>query len=201
MDILLGSNNRHKQKEFQNLLEVGFGGKFRLFIPNEILKKDVDIDETGSTLQENARLKAMEFNKLTKIPCFADDTGLEIDSLGGLPGVHSARFSGIYGNDSENRKKVLQMMHGVPLEKRTAAFRTVICYFDGTHTHFVEGFCNGKIIYGEKGSNGFGYDSIFLPDGNNLTFAEMTAEEKNKISHRSIAARKFVELLRVLIDG
>ena len=169
---------------------------FRIKILSEVLDELFDVVEDGLTLEENAFKKASEYHNLTVLPCFADDTGLEIDALNGEPGVHSARFAGEHGNDAENRKKVLYLLSNFPIEKRTAQFRTVICFYDGSKPYFIEGICKGKINFDEKGTNGFGYDSIFIPDGSTKTFAEMNPFEKNEISHRGKAIRNFVQFLK-----
>lgn len=196
MKLLIGTNNQHKVREIKGILEKEFPGKFNIVTPADVLDNSIDIDETGKTLEENAYLKSNEFYSLTQIPSISDDTGLEIEALNGEPGVNSARYSGEHGNDAENRKKVLNLLNGVPEEKRKARFRTVICYVREGKAEDIEGICSGKIIEVERGANGFGYDSIFVPDGFDKTFAEMTAEEKNRLSHRGKAVRNFVEFLK-----
>ena len=196
MKLLIGTNNQHKVREINEILEREFPGKFEIVTPSAVLDNSIDIEEIGKTLEENAYLKSSEFYSLTKIPSISDDTGLEIEALNGEPGVNSARYSGEHGNDAENRKKVLNLLNTVPEEKRKARFRTVICYVVEGKVEYIEGICSGRIIEEERGTNGFGYDSIFVPDGFEKTFAEMTAEEKNKLSHRGKAVRNLVEFLR-----
>ncbi|MFC2131756.1 RdgB/HAM1 family non-canonical purine NTP pyrophosphatase [Bacteroidota bacterium] len=196
MILLLGSNNKHKASEVKQIIEKHLPGQFEIKILSDVLDNDFDVEEDGATLEENAYKKAYEYHKLSNLPCFADDTGLEIDALNGEPGVHSARYAGKHGNDSANRKKVLELLKDIPDEKRTAQFRTVICYYEGKEPHYIEGICQGRIIHEERGSGGFGYDSIFVPDSYQQTFAEMNAEQKNDLSHRGKAVRNFVELLR-----
>lgn len=196
MKILLGSNNRHKQRELQQIFDRHAPGLVELLMPGDILNESLDVVEDGTTLEENARKKAIAFNTASDMPAIADDTGLEIISLNGAPGVHSARFSGEYGNDKANRAKVLKLMADVPDAKRTARFRTVICFADGNNHFFVDGICRGFIGREERGSGGFGYDSLFFPDGYQKTFAEMPADEKNAISHRANAAVNFVRFLK-----
>jgi XTP/dITP diphosphohydrolase len=196
MKLLIGTNNKHKVREIKEILEKEFPGRYNIVTPSDVLNNSIDIEETGDTLEDNAFLKSHKFYQLTKLPSLSDDTGLEIDALKGEPGVNSARYSGVHGNDAENRKKVLNLMNGIPDERRNARFRTVICYVEKDNVQFIEGICSGKIIEDERGANGFGYDSIFIPDGYNKTFAEMTAEEKNSLSHRGKAVRNLVEYLK-----
>lgn len=196
MILLLGSNNKHKASEIKQILDDTLHSQYTLKILSEVLDEFNDVIEDGETLEENAFKKAKEYFDLAKIPCFADDTGLEIDALNGLPGVKSARFAGEDCIDKNNRAKVLKLMENIPEKQRTARFRTVICYVDGTQTKFVEGICNGKITFQEQGTNGFGYDSIFIPQGHNRTFAQMNPQEKNSISHRAIAIKNFAQWLK-----
>lgn len=195
MKIILATNNKHKFVEIQSKFKE-HNLPFELESLEQVSDEKFEIEETGSTLEENAFLKAKGIYEKLKIPTISDDTGLEVEILGGLPGVHSARFAGSQGNDKENRKKLLSMLTGVPLEKRNARFRTVICFFDGTEPKFFEGVCKGKIIMTERGSFGFGYDSIFIPENFDKTFAEMELEEKNKISHRSKAISLLIDFLK-----
>ena len=195
MKILIASNNTHKISEIQKILNLRYKDKFELLSPND-LSLTLDVDESANDLEGNAELKAKAFFEAAKIPVIADDTGLEIDALNGEPGVYSARFAGENANDSQNRHKVLGLMKDVPDNKRTARFRTVICYIDSNHTAFIEGNCDGKIIKEEHGDAGFGYDPIFMPEGFDRTFAEMTADEKNYISHRGKAIRNFADWLK-----
>lgn len=196
MKILLASNNKHKAKEINEILYKEDAPDFELLAPADLGLENLDITEDGDTLEENARKKAAGFYEKAEAPCFADDTGLEIDALGGMPGVRSARYSGVYGDDAANRAKVLAALENVPDAKRTARFRTVICYFDGSQAAYAEGICEGRITNEERGANGFGYDPIFIPDGYRETFAEMAPELKNRLSHRAKAAANFVELLK-----
>ncbi len=194
MKILLATNNKHKVNEIkEKILEYGL--VVDLLTLSDVSNEKIEIEENGSTLEENALIKAKQCFELFGIPSVADDTGLEVFSLGGLPGVHSARFAGPNSTDAENRKKLLSLLEGRSYEERKARFRTVFCYYDGIVPKFFEGLCNGVIIEEERGENGFGYDSIFLPSGYNITFAQMDLAEKNKISHRSIAVVKFVNFL------
>lgn len=191
--LLIASNNKHKSREINEIFEKRLPGRFQLLTPADVGLDNFDVEETGSTLEENALLKARAFFERTNLPSFADDTGLEIDYLKGAPGVYSARFSGDYGNDAANRAKVLSLMSTAQLEQRTARFRTVISFFDGKQAQFVTGSIEGLISFNERGSAGFGYDPIFVPAGSQKTFAEMTPDEKNSISHRARAILALVE--------
>ncbi|MFN3305852.1 MAG: RdgB/HAM1 family non-canonical purine NTP pyrophosphatase [Candidatus Kapaibacteriota bacterium] len=195
MKILLATNNKHKVYEIkEKILEYGL--EIDLLTLSDVANEKIEIEENGSTLEENALIKAKEWFDLFRIPSVADDSGLEVFSLGGLPGVHSARFAGPNSTDAENRKKLLSLLKGKNSEDRKARFRTVFCFYDGTEPKFFEGVCDGMIIEEERGDNGFGYDSIFLPNGYEITFAQMKLAQKNKISHRSIAVLKFVNFLK-----
>ncbi len=195
MKLLLGSNNKHKAEEIKAIFDSKLPGKIVLLTLDDVLDDAFDVEETGDTLEENAILKAEIYHKVTGLPCIADDTGLEIDALDGAPGVMSARFAGEHGNDTANRALVLDKLTGVSYEKRTARFRTVICYFGNSGVELIAGTCAGRIITNERGKGGFGYDPIFVPDGFDTTFAEMSAEQKNAISHRGRAVTKLVEFL------
>ncbi len=188
MKILLATNNKHKIAEMKSILASAFGEIVEVLLPSDILTEPLEVEETGITLEENAYLKAIALFAATGIPSIADDTGLEIEELGNLPGVNSARYAGGHGNDSLNRTKVLSELSGS--SNRKAQFRTVICFHDGVRTLFAEGICSGEILEDERGTGGFGYDSIFKPTGNVLSFAEMSASEKNLISHRGRALQE-----------
>jgi XTP/dITP diphosphohydrolase len=187
MKLVFASNNAHKLAEVRHILsqvevvslrDIGF---------------QQEIDETGQTLEENSRLKAMtiwqwlilhdmdrEYNGV-----FADDTGLEIEALGGAPGVYSARWAGEPSNDANNRAKALQMLSDSP--NRAAQFRTVITLISHQQDLQVEGVVKGQIAMAASGEQGFGYDSLFIPEGHDCTFAMLSAEAKNAISHRARA--------------
>lgn len=189
--IILASNNINKLKELKE--------KLKPFKINVISQKeagyDIEIEETGTTFTENAVLKADSIYKISNLPVVADDSGLEIDALDGKPGVYSHRFAGENATDNERIDKVLNLMKNVPEEKRTARFKTVLCYInDNGEKHIFEGKAEGKIGFEPRGNNGFGYDPIFIYNGKN-TFAELTQEEKNKISHRGKATEQFIKFL------
>ncbi len=194
MKLLIASNNKHKISEIQRILNEKFPGKYEILSPAD-LSINLDVVEDTDTLEGNAELKARAFFDKAQIPVIADDTGLEIDALDGRPGVYSARFAGEDVTYADNRRKALELLANIPDKKRTARFRTVICYFDGKRKEFIEGRCDGKIIFEDRGDAGFGYDQIFMPDGYDRTFAEMSADEKNAISHRGRAIRNFADWL------
>lgn len=154
-----------------------------------------DVDETAPTLEGNAIIKAVEIANAAEEWAIADDTGLEVAALNGAPGVHSARFAGENATDAENRVLLLQRLNGVT--DRSAKFRTVVALVNSKgEMHFVKGECSGVIADAERGENGFGYDSVFIPDeSDGRTFAEMTASEKDAISHRGRALAQLPELL------
>lgn len=152
-----------------------------------------DIPETENTIEGNARLKASHIYNLYQIDCFADDTGLEVDALNGQPGVFSARYAGEPFNADNNIQKLLMEMNGV--KNRKARFRTVIALYMDNNLHYFEGVINGSITHDKRGNEGFGYDPVFIPDGYDCTFAEMTLTDKNRISHRAIAVEKLVGFL------
>lgn len=188
MKLVFATNNNHKLKEVKQLLPDSI----------ELLSlKDIDCDddiaETGSTIRDNAFIKARYIYEKFGMNCFADDTGLEVDALDGRPGVYSARFAGPSGRSEQNIEKLLTELKGI--ENRKANFRTAISLMiDGVETTF-EGIINGAITSFESGDKGFGYDPVFLPDGYDKTFAQMSDIEKNSISHRGIAVKKLVEYL------
>ena len=157
-----------------------------------------DVDETGDTLEENARLKAVALVEATGEAAVADDTGLEVDALGGKPGVHTSRFAGEHATYADNVAKMLSTLDGVPLEQRGAKFRTVaLARFPDGREVVVEGNVRGTIAPEARGSSGFGYDPVFIPDeGDGRTFAEMDAAEKHELSHRGRAFRALAEALR-----
>lgn len=154
------------------------------------------VDEDGRTIEENAVKKARTVFEYTGLPTLADDTGLEVDYLDGIPGVRSSRFAGEGARYSDNNRKLLQLMEGVPEEKRGARFRCVMALADGNGVITAQGICRGKILTGMRGQNGFGYDSIFFVPEYGKTFAEMTLTFKNKISHRGKALEKIKGIIQ-----
>jgi XTP/dITP diphosphohydrolase len=191
VEILFASNNAHKVDEVRAALP----SQFTIRSLREVMG-DVDIPETGVTLQENAAIKARFLFAETGMNCFADDTGLEITALNGAPGVYSARYAGEGCTFEDNMNKVLANLEGET--NRSARFRTVICLILEGKEYFFEGEIKGEILTSRAGEQGFGYDPIFKPEGYQLTFAQMTVDQKNTISHRGLAVQKLVEFLKVL---
>lgn len=193
MKIALATNNKNKLREMRLILN----GCFDDFLSLEQLGINVEIEETGTTLTENALIKARAVCALTGMVSLADDTGLMVDALDGAPGVYSARFAGDEHNDDKNIEKLLEVLKDVPEEKRTAHFSTVIavCFPDGRELT-AEGSVFGKIATERHGSNGFGYDPVFYSNELKKCFAEGTAEEKNSVSHRGRALHAMLELLQ-----
>ena len=189
MKLVFATNNDHKLKEINHLL----GNSFTLLSLKEI-NITGDIPEDSPTLEGNALFKAKYIHLATGLDVFADDTGLEIEALNGDPGVHSARFAGNQKDFSANTKKVLKLMEGK--KNRDARFRTVIALIMNSKEYIFEGTISGKIGIEERGTGGFGYDPLFIPEGEKLTFAEMSLNEKSRISHR---ARAF-EKLKMFLD-
>ncbi len=155
-----------------------------------------EIEETADTIEGNALLKAETIFEKTGINCFADDSGLLIDALNGAPGVYSARYAGEQKNDQDNMQKLLHELNGKP--NRNAHFKTVMALIIDGQEYLFEGIIEGKIITEKLGTNGFGYDPIFVPDGYNETFAQLDSETKNKISHRARALQKMLEFLKTI---
>jgi XTP/dITP diphosphohydrolase len=183
MKIIFATNNQHKMIEIRDLL----GESFTLVSLKEINITE-DIPEDLPTLEGNALFKAKYIHDATGMNVFADDTGLEIEALDGKPGVHSARFAGENKDFRANTEKVLKIMAGK--KNRKARFRTVIALILNNSEYFFEGIIQGTLISEERGTGGFGYDPIFVPDGGILTFAEMSLIEKNRVSHRALAFEK-----------
>ena len=189
MKLIFASHNENKVAEIQSLL----GEDFSLLSLKE-LSFNQDIPETSETLEGNSIIKADAVFEQFKMPCFADDTGLEVDSLGGGPGVSSARYGGEDKNADKNMDLLLKKLHGI--SSRKARFRTVITYRTQNQMHQFEGVVEGNIINEKKGVHGFGYDPIFIPIGSQKTFAQMSTKEKNQFSHRSRAFEKLRIFLR-----
>lgn len=191
MKIILATHNRDKEKELQISLKGMNIEVLSLFDFPEI----GDIEETGTTLLENSLLKSRLVFRKTGIPTIADDTGLEVDFLDGAPGVYSARYAGNNVSYKDNVNKLLIELEGIPSEKRTARFRTVITFVDENQEMSTEGYIDGIISKSIKGDGGFGYDPIFFVPHLGKTFAELSSIEKNKISHRGIALQKLRKIL------
>lgn len=189
--IVIATSNPHKLLEVKEILKD---------LPYEFVGlnefPDIpEIEETGKTLLENSLLKARTVHKITGLPTMADDTGLEVNCLNGAPGVKSARYAGENATYQDNLNKLLKDLEGVPLAERQAQFRTVISFINNEREHWVEGLVKGIIIDELRGESGFGYDPIFYIPDLKKTFAELSMEQKNKISHRGLALEKFRILL------
>lgn len=192
MKLLIATHNEHKTQEIRNIL-LSSGLSINLSSLRDLGDME-EIPETGKTLKENALQKAIAGFERHNINCFADDTGLEVEALGGAPGVFSARYAGPQCNPKDNIERLLKELKGV--ENRRARFRTIIALILDGKEYYFEGEVRGEIIEELRGQDGFGYDPIFLPDGSNLTFAEMEEQAKNSISHRGRATQKLVEFLK-----
>lgn len=188
MELVFATNNAHKLEEVQKMI----GDRFKLLSLADIGCHE-DIPETGVTFEENAQQKTDYLKERFKVDCFGDDSGLEVDALQGEPGVYSARYAGTRDME-KNIDLVLEKLGDNP--NRTARFKTVISLNINNEQYFFEGSIEGKIINERIGSKGFGYDPIFIPNGYDITFAEMSLEEKNKISHRSVAVQKLCNFLK-----
>lgn len=190
MKLVFASNNKHKIKELKELLP----DKFEIVSLEEIGCTE-DIAETSDTIEGNAILKANYVTQNYGLPCFADDSGLEVQALGGAPGVYSARYAGEQKSDSDNIAKLLeQLKHS---ENRKAQFKTVIVLNLNNEQHLFTGIIEGEITTAKRGTNGFGYDPVFVAENSSKTFAELTSEEKNKVSHRARAVEKLSNWLAI----
>lgn len=187
-ELVFATQNRHKLEEIQQAIN----GHFEIISLFDLNYLE-DIPETGKTLKENAFQKANFIYQNYEKDCFADDTGLEIEALNGEPGIFSARYAGEGRSFEDNMNKVLKNLRDKT--NRKACFKTVIAFIYKGETHFFEGIVKGTITREKKGIEGFGYDPIFLPDGYTKTFAELSLEEKNKMSHRAIASKKLIHFL------
>lgn len=187
MTFVIATHNAKKLKELERILEpLGFDAVIREDLP--------EVEETGTTFAENALLKAESAMRATGMPAIADDSGLVVDALGGAPGVYSARYAGEGATDRQRYEKLLEALRGVPAEQRTARFvSAVCCIFPDGKILTAQGACEGSIAFGSKGEGGFGYDPIFLVG--ERSYAEMTAEEKDGISHRGRALAKLAREL------
>lgn len=196
MTVVAATQNRHKIEEIEAItkeFDINIISRQEAGVP------DVEIVEDGTTFEENSYKKAFEIMKLTGMPSVADDSGLAVDALDGAPGVYSARFAGTDGDDEANKKKLLEVMKDIPMEKRTARFVSVITLiFPDGKTIVCRGECEGHIMFEESGSNGFGYDPLFRPEGYEVSFGQLPAEEKNRISHRAKALILLREKLKEL---
>jgi len=193
--IVIATRNPHKLTEIKNILKK---------LPLQVLSLSDfpeigEIEETGSTFEENALIKARTVHQATGLWTLADDSGLEVDILGGAPGIFSARFSGREKDYAANNRKLLQFLENVPPENRTAQFRCVVAIVGADFERLVEGVIRGKIGETPRGEGGFGYDPLFIPEGYDRTFAEMSSDLKNRISHRAIAFHKAEKILEEIL--
>lgn len=190
--LVFASNNAHKLSEIRAIL----GDRLEIISLSD-LQCHEEIPETADTLEGNALIKARYVWEHYGLYCFADDTGLEVEALGGAPGVYSARFAGEHASFEDNVSLLLERLSGVAVPRR-ARFRTVIALIDEYGTHFFEGSVDGEITLERSGDHGFGYDPIFRPEGREETFAQLTEQEKNSMSHRGRAVQKLVRYLQAL---
>lgn len=190
--LVFASNNAHKLSEIRAIL----GDRIEIISLSD-LQCHEEIPETADTLEGNALIKARYVWEHYGLYCFADDTGLEVEALGGAPGVYSARFAGEHASFEANVSLLLERLSGVAAPRR-ARFRTVIALIDEYGTHFFEGSVDGEITLERSGNHGFGYDPIFRPEGREETFAQLTEQEKNSMSHRGRAVQKLVRYLQAL---
>lgn len=190
--LVFASNNAHKLSEIRAIL----GDRIEIISLSD-LQCHAEIPETADTLEGNALIKARYVWEHYGLYCFADDTGLEVEALDGAPGVYSARFAGEHASFEDNVSLLLERLSGVAAPRR-ARFRTVIALIDEYGTHFFEGSVDGEITLERSGNHGFGYDPIFRPEGREETFAQLTEQEKNSMSHRGRAVQKLVRYLQAL---
>lgn len=189
MKICFATNNKHKLEELQKSI----GDSIELISLKQLNFED-EIPETGITLEANSLQKAKYIWDRFQIPTIADDTGLGVEALDGRPGVYSARYAGENCSSEDNMNKLLEELEGEG--NRSSVFKTVVTYLNGDEIHQFEGVCEGSIREKKSGEDGFGYDPIFQPKGFNVTFAELTIDDKNKISHRGKAVQKLVEFIK-----
>jgi XTP/dITP diphosphohydrolase len=194
MKLIVGTNNAGKITELNELLadlpvEISGLGEF---------ENIADVEETGATFADNAVLKANSYARQTGFWALSDDSGLEVEALGGAPGVYSARYAGVNAGDTERIAKLLGELENTPDEARRARFVCVMALADaaGAVRYLAEGVCEGKIAHAPRGANGFGYDPIFIPDGYEQTFGELSSTVKREISHRARAIQKIIRYLR-----
>jgi len=189
--LMVATRNHHKTEEIRAML----GGRYLVLDANDV-ENLPHIEETGTTFLENARLKAVKISRRFEGIVLSDDSGLEVDALGGAPGVHSARYGGVEGDHARNNERLLRDLKGVPPDRRSARFRCVMVVArEGEALAHFDGSVEGRIIDELRGRGGFGYDPLFVPEGYDLTFAELGADVKNQLSHRARALAKAAEWL------
>jgi XTP/dITP diphosphohydrolase len=191
MKIIFATHNKNKLKEVRSLVATNIE-----LLSLDDIQLTEEIEETELTIEGNALLKAKTIYLQTQTNCFADDSGLVVDALGGAPGVYSARYAGDQKNDNDNIEKLLKELSGK--DNRKAHFKTVMALVIEDKAYCFEGIIEGKITTEKKGNNGFGYDPVFVPDGYTETFAQMSPEAKNVISHRGIALKKMIAFINAL---
>lgn len=187
-EIVFATNNKHKLDEVRKIADT----KLKILSLSDINCHE-EIEETGTTLEANALIKAKYVKDHYGYDCFADDTGLEVEALDGMPGVYSSRYAGEACRPADNMNKLLTVLNNI--ENRKVRFRTVIALILNNEEHYFEGIINGEITREEKGNAGFGYDPIFQPEGYSQTFAELGDDIKNSISHRALATEKLMKFL------
>ena len=191
MKLMIASNNEHKIREIKAIV----GGYFDEVLSQREAGVTLDVEENGSTFAENALLKAQALFDVTGCAALADDSGLMVDALDGEPGVYSARYAGQHGDDAANNSLLIEKLRDVPAP-RTAHFVSAIALVrPGKLPMLAKGLCDGQILFEPRGNNGFGYDPYFLPDGMSKTFAELSGEIKNAMSHRAFALQKLKKML------
>ncbi|MDD3803249.1 MAG: RdgB/HAM1 family non-canonical purine NTP pyrophosphatase [bacterium] len=197
MKLFFASHNLDKKREIEYIVS---SEKLTVLYIDDFPKYP-EVEETGSTLEENAVIKAVEGFNFTGLETFAEDTGLFVEAIGGEPGIYAARYAGENATYSDNCVKLLEKLEKVPSEKRRAYFKTVVAFKTRESIKFFTGICEGYISDKPAGSSGFGYDPIFIPDGYNKTFAELNKEVKNEISHRARAVKEFSDFLKKSIGA
>lgn len=194
MKVVAATQNPHKIEEIRAITEP-FG--FLVVSRKEAGIADFEINEDGETFEENSLKKAMEIHLASGLPTIADDSGIMVDYLNGAPGVYSARFAGVEGDDEANNEKLLKLMAHVPREERGGKFVSAISMvFSQDDVIIVRGECKGRILYETRGENGFGYDPLFQPEGYDTSFGELSSSVKNEISHRAMALKALRERLK-----
>ena len=193
MKLIFATHNQHKVEELKKLLPSNIS-----ILSLTDINCHEEIEETGTTLEENAKLKANFIKYKYGLDCFADDSGLEVEALGGSPGVYSARYAGDKKNNEDNIKKIWKEL--IDKDSTKAQFRTVIAASFGSKTSIYIGKVIGNLIFEKRGNDGFGYDPIFIPEGYTKTFAELGDAVKNKISHRALATQKFLAELSTTLN-
>ncbi len=189
--IIFATNNDNKVREIKSSLQTLHNNIEIITLRDAGI--NIEIEEPFDTLEENAHEKAIVISSLSGKDCFSEDTGLFVNALDGKPGVKSARYS---GENATGKKNIVKLLESLNSADRSAYFKTIICYLKNGDAFYFEGICNGSITMLEQGTEGFGYDSVFVPDGSDKTFAQMTMEEKNKFSHRKKALDKFILFLQ-----